>query len=417
MKQQPITRKKHVPRLDVEATVEAIGGSLTQRTPVLGELSGPVRSATLQGWIPRLSRLRSLAPWDGSSLAGTGALLASYCRSFDSLGFYSWVSSEADEVFSKFLLDLRPHSLKSLEIYSRAQIFAKTFTALNSHSESLAELRIGALEPEAVPSLPLLKSCTQLTTLSFSEVFRGTVDLKSNHPEVFNDLTAWLGNCKKLRSLSITRLINSGALLVPVLQEKDIRLDHLEVSGYSIKHSASFHHSLGYQTNLKTLTLRGDDDETIGQEETYQVLARSVTQLKELTYLDLRSSSDGFGDEDLISIAKTHPKLETWWTGGTFITDKVLKPIASMRQLKRLECSAITRFSRKGLEEFFNTLRLPGNEGFNFAVNDPDASDEYDIFPEDEEYIKTIAKARVNGDIEFPGRFFKFIHILEENFH
>ena len=406
VKKLPVLRKKPVARLDVEATVEAIGGSLTAKTPILEELSGPVRSATLQEWIPRLSRLYSLAPWDGSSLAGTGALLASHCRSFDSLGFYSWVSSDADDVFSEFLSDLRPQSLKSLEIYSRAQISAKTFNALNSHSESLAELKLGALESEALPSLPLLKSCTQLTTLSFHyEVFRGNVDLKSTHPEIFNDLTAWIGNCKNLRSLSVTRFISSGTLLVPVLQEKDIRLDHLEVSGYSMKHSASFHDSLGYQTSLKTLTLRGDADDEVGEwEETSQILARSLTQLKGLTYLDLRSSSDGFGDEDLISIAKTHPKLETWWTSGIFITDRVLKPIASMSQLKRLECSAVTRFSRDGLEEFFATLQLPGNEGFNFAVNAPDASDEYDMSPEDEDYIKIIAKARVNGNIEFPGQ-------------
>ena len=402
-KQLPKTRKRPMARLDVEATVEAIGASLTQRTPILEELSGQVRAAVLQDWIPRLPCLRSLDPWDGSSLADTGSLISSHCRSFESLGFYSWVSSDADEVFSRFLLDLRSHTLKSLEIYSRAQISAKTFAALNNHSESLAELKIGALEPEAIPFLSILKPCTHLTTLSFSEIYSGTVDLETDHPESLSNLTAWVANCKNLRSLSVTKFKNSGPLLVPVLLGQDISLEHLEVSGYSLKHSAAFHESLGNQTSLKTLTLKGDDDDATLRQETYDMLARSVCLLKELTYLNLRSSSDTFSDHDLISIAMTHPKLETWWTGGTFITDKVLKPIASMRQLKRLECSAMTRFSRKGLEEFFNTLQMPGNEGFNFAVNAPDASDEYDIFPEDEEYIRNLAKSRVNGNIEFPG--------------
>ena len=400
----PTAKKKPTARLDVEAVVETIGEQLTCRTPVLEELSGPVSSTTLQRWLPRLSRLRSLAPWDGSSLTGTGTYLASHCPAFESLGFYSWISSEADAAFADFLLDLRSNSLKLLEIYSRASVNAKTFTALNRHSESLTELKLGALEPEAVPSLALLKDCTRLTTLSFSEVYRGTVDLEEDFPDVRVELTSWLVACKSLKSLTVTKFRSSPSLLAPVLQNTDIHLDHLEVFGYPLERSNNFHSALGSQPSLKTLTLRGDAPELLIGDDAYKNLANALTHLRELTYLDLRGSSDAFRDTDIINIAKTHPKLETWWTGGIYITDKVLKPIAALKQLKRLECSASTRFSKDGLQQFFETLEVPGNEGFNFAVNAPDDSEEFDLSPEDEDYIRSLANSSVKGNIEFPGK-------------
>ena len=403
MKILTATTKKATARLDESAVVEAIGESLTHKTPNLEELSGPMRSTTLQKWVPRLTRLRSLAPFHGSSLENTGALLAAHCPTFGWLRFFSWNADDADEIFAKFLTDLHSQSLRSLEIYSLAQLHTKAFTALNNHSASLVELKLGTLESHAIRCLPLLNHCTQLRTLSFSERYQKSVEWEKDHPELIRGLTGWINNCKHLRSLSVTRF---GPSLVPILRNEDIRLDHLEVLGYPLADSDDFHIAVGNQANLRSLTLKADTTGSYEERlDTHQSLASSMTQLKDLTYLDLRSSSDAFRDEDVISIAKTHPKLETWWTGGTFITDQVLKPIASMRQLKRLECSAITRFSRKGLEDFFNNLQLPGNDRFNFAVSAPDESEEYDISAEDEEYIKSIAQSRVNGNIEFPGRF------------
>jgi hypothetical protein len=83
--------KKQLQRLNVVATLEAIGEVVTQHMPVLEEISGFLRSTSLLTWTTRLPRLQTMSLWRGDALEnGVEKVISEHCPIFRSLSIYEW---------------------------------------------------------------------------------------------------------------------------------------------------------------------------------------------------------------------------------------------------------------------------------------------------------------------------------------
>ena len=247
-------------------------------------------------------------------------------------------------------------------------------------------------------ALSMLKGCTKLTSLFLAENGVATQDLEKRHHDIFLEIIAWLCECKGLKSISMDKMFNAPGLLTPVLLENNIKLTRLELEGYQMWDSRDFHQALSHQTSLQSLWLKGESNEVGQNGPDVDILVESLSKLENLTDLRLRDISDAFLDKHLCQLAKSLPRLETWWTSGWGITDAIWTDMASLRVLRRLELSAVTRFTANGIVDFISSLG-PGNHGFVLSImmGDPD----YDLTEWEQHLIRESIAEELNGRFDF----------------
>ena len=393
-KSVPITKKGNL-IVDAIQTTNRLTEIITKETPMLEELSGNIHHDTLFTCIPRLPKLQDLVVYGGEALENTGNLFSTHCPLFKSLKFYGWQHPNADQHFATFLDDLRPNSLESFEIISLSQIGAESFLALNCHRESLTELKLVGLEADAIPAMSMLKGCTNLISLSLAENGAATQDLEKRHNDIFLETIAWLLDCKRLQAISMTKMLSATGLLTPVLLENGIKLTRLELEGYSMSESADFHRALASQTSLQALWLKGESSESSSDAD---VLVESLSKLENLKDLRLREISDSFLNHHICKLAQSLLKLETWWTSGYAITDAIWADVGSLRELRDLNFSAVTRFTVEGIMSFVTSLG-PGNKGFVLYVTMAD--EDYQLSDEEQMMIRDTINSQVDGRFEF----------------
>ena len=387
--------KKDKTRLDAAETLGRLGEEITKQTPMLEELSGKIVNDALLRWASRLPRLRHLNLWYGGALVGAGAKLYEYCHEFRSLKIWGWVHDDADQKFADFLNEIRPQTLESLELFSLSNIGAESFLALSCHRESLTELKLNSVSADAMGSLNMLQGCTNLTTLLLTDGSNRTVDLKTSHNDVFLEIIAWLRSCKKLRSVTLRSIRGGPDLVTPMLLENDIHLLNLELEGYSMVDSRDFHQALANQATLQELLLAGESEEF---QDGIAILVESLSQLTNLKDLRLRDISDCFNDDLIVRLAQSLPKLEVWWTSGWGITDAIWDDVAKMKYLRRLEFTALTRFTASGILEFILKLG-PENKNFVLAVMMSDVDS--DLTEIEQAMLREAIAERLGGRFEF----------------
>lgn len=310
--------------------------------------------------------------------------------------------ADADHQFATLLNDIRPQSLELFEMFSSSQIGAESFLALNCHRESLKELKLNDIKAEAIPAISMMRGCTSLTCLMMAENERATQDLEKSH---FLETVAWLTQCKDLKTISISKMLSAPALLTPILLENNIRLTSLELdcyearegygSGYLMSKSRDFHQALACQTTLQSLWLNGESSD-LGLD--VDILVDSISKLENLTDLRLRFISDYFSNQHIRHLAKSLPKLETWWTHGWAVTDAIWRDIKPLKHLRRLDFNANTRFTANGILNLIMELG-PGNHGFELSINKADM--DFDLSEEEQTMIREALKSQVDGRFDF----------------
>lgn len=159
-------------------------------------------------------------------------------------------------VLAGFLNELRPQSIESFKISDWRGLGPSVFHALNRHGGSLTDLRfcLSPLRTSSglmIPSLSLLKGCTNLVSLSLTGD-----DCSTDRQELRNDFCeffARLKECKKLRILDVDGSwaeLCKPAWLVPMLLEKSIHLTSLDFYHSEMGHSKVLYQALANQTSL-----------------------------------------------------------------------------------------------------------------------------------------------------------------------
>ena len=307
---------------------------------------------------------------------------------------YHRADSKADDSFAAFLNGLRPQSLESFETFSYSKIGAQSFIALNSHFESLTELKLNPIESKAMPALAYLQGCTCLKLLALTEA-NGFTDLENAHNDSFLEIVSWLRNCKKLEWVSF-RFRSAPAVLIPVLLENDIHLLHLEVENYHMTGSRPFHQALGHQDSLEELWLKGDGEEAL--QDDLDILVESVSKLGHIQDLRLRELTEEFSDKHICRLAGSLPALRGFDTSGNGISDAIWPSVASLKSLHSLQLSAITTFTADGILEYISQLGR-GNQGLSLSVMMQDV--DYRLTDEEQAIIRQTLASKVDGRFDF----------------
>ncbi|KAG8530016.1 uncharacterized protein KY384_005498 [Bacidia gigantensis] len=243
--------------------------------------------------------------------------------------------------------------------------------------------------------LSRLKNCTEITSLNLAEDIAATQDLENRHKDIFLEMIEWLRGCHQLREITLSNFISAPPLLTPVMRERGIELDSLEIEGYSLTGSKDFHQAMALQPSLTSLYLKGEDSEVVADND---ILVDAINRLINLRDLRLTQISANFTEHHIRSLAQNLHKLETFWTGGFHITDAIWPDIAELGRLKRLELNADTRFTSNGIVDFVLSLG-PGNEGFTLSVMMQDTDS--DIAEIEQDMIRETLASRVGGRFDF----------------
>ncbi|OCK96253.1 uncharacterized protein K441DRAFT_657639 [Cenococcum geophilum 1.58] len=384
-------------RLNVTSIIDAIGEVVTQHTPMLEQISGQLLSHALIRWAPRLPRLHSLELRDGKALENelVYASIHTNCPQFDALSIYSWYGDDRDHKLSEFVGGIRAQSLKYMETISDAGIGAETFLALNSHSESLKELRL-CLRTEALPHLSLLKGCTALETLKLEDSDKRT-DLEKTQNDVFLEVIAWLRECTNLRNISITNFLSASSIILPLLLEDNIHIQRLEVDSYLVKDNGAFHQALTHQrSSLRALDLKGDGDDIFRDD--VEIFVDALKTLTELRELKLRGVSDLMRDEQFIPIVENLKLLEDLYISGLEVTDALLEKVAELKYLRIVTFYVISKFTVYGFLDFVSKLG-PGNQGIVLSVEM--AEQNWLLSEEKLDLVRETLAAKVGGRLEY----------------
>lgn len=364
-------------RLDIKKIVTAIGDKITQHSPLLEALSEPtnssVLSSVLSDWAPRLPHLKELDLYDGQALANETLQkqLHQHCPNLSSLRIYSSINN-ADHAIATFVDGMQPNTLTYFENISICGIGAETCQALNHHGKSLQSLKLGLAE-NAVPAIALLQGCTSISTLALASS-TGTTDLKATQNDVFLEIVQWLRSCARLNEVSFTNFVSAPDLLLPVVLNKDIKLQKLQINAsedgmYVVQNHRDFHQALSQQPSLRRLLLRADPDPVTRDD--IDALMDAFTSLQDLRELSLFRISDYFTDSHIGRLAVSLPNLEELYVGGYGISDAVFDSLAGLKNLRVLTFSGITTFTEAGIMSFVNKLD-EGNKGLVLAVDNAD---------------------------------------------
>ncbi|KAK4494039.1 hypothetical protein PRZ48_015226 [Zasmidium cellare] len=392
-------------RLDTKKIISAIGKEITQQAPLLEALSEPtnsnILSTSLLDWAPKLPHLKSLDLWDGRALADESIrnLLHAHCPNLTDLRIYYSPNEDADHQLATFISGMQENTLNSFENISACHIGPETCLALNSHGKSLRSLKLG-LSDEGVQALALLQGCTAVETLALAS-FTPSVDLKATQNDVFLEIVEWLKNCRSLMDVSFYNFVSAPDLLLPVLLNKDISLQKLQVNAtegamYVVKDHHDFHQALSQQKGLRSLLLRADPDPVTRDD--LDILMDAFCSLKDLRELRLTRISDYFSDEHIGLIAQQLPNLEDLYIGGYGVSDAVFTHLTNLQNLKVVTFSGVTSFTEGGIMDFVEKLG-EGNYGLTLSVDNADP--ESAISPESQDLIRDVIVTKLDGRFEY----------------
>lgn len=393
-------------RLDRVKIISAIGDEITQQAPLLEAISEPIGldilSSALLTWIPRLRHLQRLDLFDGKAFADEQLrnLLHAHCPNLEMLKIYRSSSQDADHALATFIGGMLENKLVYFENHGDCGIGTETCLALNTQGQSLKQLKL-ALTEEGILALGLLQGCTALRTLAVSSD-RVSVDLKTTQNDVYLEIIEWLKNCTSLRDVSFHNIVSAPDLLIPVLLNKDVALDELDINAtnedatYIVKDHHDFHRALNQQPTIRRLHLRADPDPTTRDD--IETLMNAFCALRGLRELRLTRISDYFTDEHIKLLVEHLPELEEFSIGGYGISDAVLKGMAKLKKLKAVTFGGITTFTLDGLIDYIDELG-PGNHGLVLSIDmaDPDSA----ISQEEEELLRELVETKVDGRFEY----------------
>ncbi|KAF2772849.1 hypothetical protein EJ03DRAFT_171631 [Teratosphaeria nubilosa] len=399
------TGKWRIGRLESKQILMEIGDTMTNSASLIEGISEPstidIMSSKLATWIPRLQHLRELELGDAKALGNEihRNLFHAHCPQLSIIRIFQSTDHEADHSLGLFISGMPPNTLTHFENLSTTHIGPETCLALNSHGKSLASLKV-ALEEEGILALALLQDCTNLETLHVSAL-RPSVDLKATQNDTFLEMLDWLGRCNELRDVSFTNVLSAPDLLLPVLQNDNVKLKSLQVDAkegslYVVNDHHDFHRSLAKQTALESLHLRADPD-PISRDD-LEILIESLERLTNIRELNLYRISDYFSDQHIIRLARCMRLLRILYVGGYGITDAVLPDLAGLKYLKSLTLAGITTFTVEGLLDFVARLES-GNRDLQMSV---DMADPQSMIPdESQDLIREAIVSKVNGRFEY----------------
>ena len=347
-------------------------------------------------------------------LQDTGNLIHQHCPQFTKIGFFGWFGlpflrekylinvfpyrkdEGADRYCATLLNDIRPQTLRSFGVFGSSKIGAESFLALNRHCSTLVKLELHSIQADAMQHLSRFKDCVNIKFLVLAENSVATQDLKSTHKDVFSEMVEWLQNCKTLRSISISNFQSATALLTPFLRDQGIELTNLVLETLSLSNNDnSFFQALALQSSLRSLHLKGEESDIISENDMF---VESLSQLVNLTDLRLVQISANFMEKHIRALARNLTKLETFWTGGFCITDRIWPDIAKLQYLTRLDLNADTRFTSSGILDFVHSLG-PNNHGLTLSVMMQDT--DCDIPEQEQEMIRKTLSSELGGRFDF----------------
>ena len=399
--------RNRVERLDRNKIVSAVGDEITQQAPLLEAITEPLildtLSTALLTWAPRLPNLRELSLFNGKALADETVrnLLHAHCPNLDSITFFHSSSTETDHALATFIGGMPENKLARLQIIGECGMGAETCLALNNHSASLHELKL-SLDEQGILALALLKECTALTTLAIGAE-RTTVDLKATQHDVYLEIIEWLKGCTRLKNILFRNVVSAPDLLIPILQNKDVELDSLEINAtggddnmYVVKDHHDFHQALAQQPSLTSLGLKADPDP--GSRDDIEILMNTLCSLSGLRELRLERISDYFTDQHVSLLGQHLTNLESLAIGGYGVSDNVWSGIARMKKLKALHFNGVTTFTTDGISDFIDQLS-PGNAGLQLMVEmaDPETA----LSAEEQELLNELIQVKVDGRFEY----------------
>lgn len=363
---------------DIVASINHVGETIIPKSHLLEEISGQLSQGFLTRWVSQTPKLKRMVLWNGSALGSeAGSTIAKNCEHFAALSVLGWDHKEADDVFAKFLQDLKPDTIQYLQFISFSSIAQKSFTALGRH-RGLKKLKLNNLCTAAMENLSSLKECTQIEVLSLEDN-SGTVRLEELNNDVFLDVIAWLSSCKSLRDITIRRLFDGPSILAAVAIAPDVKWTKLCLEGYTVRNSSSaaFHTALTDQKELEELFLKGNGEDTIPQD--LEIMVSAMAQLSKLKKLVLRQVSDEFDMTHISTLALSLPLLEEFSTSGQELSSDILPLLANLRNLRTLTLFALTQFDFESILDFVRLLDEKKQKGFGlflmavdqeFALND-----------------------------------------------
>jgi hypothetical protein len=393
-------------RLNVAGILDSVGESITTYVAdsavrdrvivALEDISGNINTAALQKWASRLSRLKTLTLFDGSVLnEGVADVINRHCPDFDDLMFCFCMQANVDSDIAGFFSTLRPNSLRSFTAFSAQSIGPETFLALNNHRLSLRVLKLHELKSNAIKTLSLLQGCEALEILHLQDD-DGLINLKETENDVYLEVIAWLGRCKRLQELRLQNLLSAPSILTELCLCNDIRLRKLELTNYPLVNNQDFHKAMSHQTSLESLILRADSE--VSFKEDIDILVSSVCQLTGLRELDLCETSEPFRSPEISRVASSLQKLEKFSFSGYDVSDKIWPSISGLPYLRALNAHAITSFSFDGLLNYVSRLQ-PTNQGLVLSVMCQGL--DYDLSDHHKALIQKSIEEKVDGRFEF----------------
>lgn len=306
---------------------------------------------------------------------------------------------DADHSVAAFISEMPENTLAYFETISHCRIGPETCLALNRHGKSLTSLKLGSLDDAGVRSLGLLQNCTAIETLELSSS-TASPDLKATQNDVYLEIVSWLQSCNALRDVSMGDFVSAPDLLVHVLQNKNTKLQKMEISAkhgeYVTKDHHDFHKALSDQPALRSLVLKADPDPT--SRDNIEVLMNAFCSLKELRQLRLYRISDYFSDEQIVSLAQNLSNLEDLDISGYGVSDIIWPSLANL-PLKVINLGGITTFTEDGILDFIERLDSGIHRGLELSVTnaDPDAA----IAQESLDLIRDVLATKLDGKFDY----------------
>jgi hypothetical protein len=236
-----------------------------------------------------------------------------------------------DSDLASFFSGLRSNSLRSFTAISAQSIGPETLLALNNHSSSLKILKLNGLKSDAIKSLSLLQGCEALEVLDIQDA-DGLINLETTENDVFLEVVAWLGRCRRLKELSFKKFLSAPAILTDICLRDQIRLKKLEVLEYPLVSNRVFHQAISQQASLECLILRADPEGSFRDD--IDTLVSSISQLSNLKELDLLYTSDYFKSAEIRQLASNLTNLEKITFSGFDVTDEIWPSVAGLHHLR-----------------------------------------------------------------------------------
>lgn len=393
-------------RLNVASILDSVGESITTYVAdsaardrvivALEDISGNINTAALQKWARRLSRLKTLTLYDGSVLNSSVAnVINEHCPDFDDLMFCFCMQANVDSDIAGFFGALRSNSLRSFTAISSQSIGPETLLALNNHCLSLRVLKLHELKSNAIKNLSLLQGCEALEILHLHDE-DGFVNLQETENNVYLEVLAWLGRCKRLQELQFQKILSAPSILTNLCLCNNIRLRKLELIYYPLVNNQDFHKAMSHQTSLESLILRAESEGAF--KDDIDTLVSSVSQLTGLRELDLCETSEYFRSPEIIRLASNLLKLEKFSFSGYEVTDTIWPSISGLSYLRALNAHAITAFTFDGILNYISMLQ-PTNQGLVLSVMCQGL--DFDLSDYHKTVIQDSIEAKVDGRFEF----------------